>query len=171
MASLGRANLADFDVLVLPSGNYAGAINDALLARVKEWIRGGGTLITLAEATRWATGENVGLLDTKPLLKNGNLDRPGDTKAPGMPTAGAGSGGAKPTDGAASAKPTDGGAAAKPAEGGTPPKPAAAAESSITTRRSSPIASAPTRSPAPFSGSSSTPSTGCRLARTKRPRR
>ena len=128
VSSLGRANLADFDVLVLPSGNYAGAINDALLARVKEWIRGGGTLITLAEATRWATGENVGLLDTKPLLKNGNLDRPGDTKAPGMPTSGAGSGGAKPTEGAASAKPADGGAAAKPAEGGTPPKPAAAAE-------------------------------------------
>ncbi len=128
VSSLGRANLADFDVLILPSGNYTGAINDALLARMKEWIRGGGTLITLAEATRWATGENVGLLDTKPLLKNGNLDRPGDTKAPGMPTTGAGSGGAKPTDGAASAKPAEGGTTAKPAEGGAPSKPVAAAE-------------------------------------------
>jgi hypothetical protein len=127
VASLGRANLADFDVLVLPSGNYAGAINDALLARVKEWIRAGGTLITLAEATRWATGENIGLLDTKPLLKNGNLDRPGDTKAPGMPAAGASGGGGKPTE-APPAKPADGAAAARPAEAGTSPRPAAAAE-------------------------------------------
>jgi hypothetical protein len=84
VASLVRADFSDFDVIVLPSGNYAGSINDAVLARIKEWVRGGGTLVTLAEATRWATGENVGLLDTKPLLKNGNLDAPGDKPAPGM---------------------------------------------------------------------------------------
>jgi hypothetical protein len=59
-------------------------VTDAVLGRLKDWLRGGGTLITLAEATRWATGENVGLLDTKPLLKNGNLDAPGDKPAPGM---------------------------------------------------------------------------------------
>ena len=84
VASLARANLADFDVIVLPSGSYAGAVTDAVLGRLKDWLRGGGTLITLAEATRWATGENVALLDTKPLLKNGNLDAPGDKPAPGV---------------------------------------------------------------------------------------
>jgi hypothetical protein len=89
VSSLARADLSDFDVLVLPSGNYAGAINDVLLARLKDWVRGGGTLITLAEATRWATADNVGLLDTKPLLKNGNLDAPGDKLAPGMAKPGA----------------------------------------------------------------------------------
>jgi hypothetical protein len=62
--SLGRANLADYDVIVLPSGNYAGVIGDAVLNRVKDWIRAGGTLITLAEATRWATVSSVGLLET-----------------------------------------------------------------------------------------------------------
>jgi hypothetical protein len=101
VTALARANFADFDVLVLPSGNYAGAINDALLARIKEWLRGGGTLITLAEATRWATAENVGLLDTKPILQNGNLDAPGDKLAPGMPkpgtTGSTPSGNAKPS--------------------------------------------------------------------------
>jgi hypothetical protein len=113
VSSLARAVLSDFDVIVLPSGNYAGAINEAMVARLKDWIRGGGTLITLAEATRWATGENVGLLDTKPLLKNGNLDRPGDTKAPGMPAPNAaGAGTAKP--GGAPAKPADQSASAKP---------------------------------------------------------
>ena len=64
VSSLARARLEDFDVLVLPSGSYGGAVNDALLARLKDWIRGGGTLVTLAEATRWATGETVGLLST-----------------------------------------------------------------------------------------------------------
>ena len=63
-ASLGRANLSDFDVLVLPSGNYAGVIGEPVLNRLKDWLRAGGTLVTIAEASRWATGSSVGLLDT-----------------------------------------------------------------------------------------------------------
>ena len=38
-ASLGRADFADYDVLVLPSGNYAGQIGDAVLNRLKDWLR------------------------------------------------------------------------------------------------------------------------------------
>ncbi|MGE3274885.1 MAG: M14 metallopeptidase family protein [Vicinamibacterales bacterium] len=75
-SSLARATLADFDVVVLPSGNYNGEIGEAMVTRLKDWIRGGGTLITIAEATRWATGSNVGLLATTPLLKNGKPDVP-----------------------------------------------------------------------------------------------
>lgn len=74
--SLGRANFNDYDVIVLPSGNYGGSINEALLNRIKDWLRAGGTLVTLAEATRWATGNNVGLLDTTGLLKDGRPDVP-----------------------------------------------------------------------------------------------
>ncbi len=37
-ASLARADFSDYDVVVLPSGNYAGQINDAVLARLKDWI-------------------------------------------------------------------------------------------------------------------------------------
>ena len=84
VSALGRVEWSDVDVLVLPSGNYAGAIGDAVLARIREWVRGGGTLITLADATRWATSEGVGLLSTKPLLKNGNLDMPGNVPAAGQ---------------------------------------------------------------------------------------
>jgi hypothetical protein len=93
VTSLARANFGDYDVIVLPSGNYAGAINDAVLNRLKDWLRAGGTLITLAEATRWATGANVGLLSTTTLLKDGRPDVP--------PPASGGSGGAS----ASAAKP------------------------------------------------------------------
>jgi hypothetical protein len=88
-ASLTRARLEDFDVLVLPSGSYAGAISEATVARLKDWIRGGGTLVTVAEASRWAATSSVGLLDTTLLLKDG---RP-DTPASGSGTAGSGSAG------------------------------------------------------------------------------
>ncbi|MGD9906728.1 MAG: M14 family metallopeptidase [Vicinamibacterales bacterium] len=88
--SLGRAELADFDVLVLPSGNYAGEIPDAVLARIKDWLRQGGTLVTLAEATRWAVGSGVELLDTDALLKDGRPDTPATTGP--APTSGSASG-------------------------------------------------------------------------------
>jgi hypothetical protein len=88
--SLARANFADYDVLVLPSGNYGGSINEAVLNRIKDWLRGGGTLITLAEATRWATGSTVGLLSTTGLLKDGRPD------VPPSGSGGSGSGGTNP---------------------------------------------------------------------------
>jgi hypothetical protein len=75
-ASLARATFADFDVVVLPSGNYAGVIGEPVIARLKDWLRSGGTLVTMAEATRWATGSTVGLLETTPLLKSGAPDVP-----------------------------------------------------------------------------------------------
>jgi len=91
-ASLARANFSDFDVVILPSGSYAGAINDAVVNRLKDWLRGGGTLITLAEATRWATGANVGLLSTTPLLKDGRPDIPPSAGAGGSSGTGGSSG-------------------------------------------------------------------------------
>jgi Zinc carboxypeptidase len=75
-ASLGRVNFNDYDVVVLPSGNYAGQINDQVLNRLKDWIRLGGTLVTLAEATRWAATSGAGLLSTNALLKDGKPDVP-----------------------------------------------------------------------------------------------
>jgi hypothetical protein len=77
--SLGRANFDDYDVIVMPSGNYTGQINDGILSRIKDWLRGGGTLVTIAEASRWATGSSVGLLETTTLLKDGRPDVPSPT--------------------------------------------------------------------------------------------
>ena len=83
-SALGRVNFADFDVVVLPSGSYGDAIGAAVLSRLKDWIRLGGTLVTLGEATRWATTSQAGLLDTNALLKDGKPDVPpaGGNNAP-----------------------------------------------------------------------------------------
>ena len=69
-ASLARVDLTRYEVLVLPSGTYS-AISGDLLRRLKDWISAGGTLITLAEASRWAARESVGLLSTTTELKGG----------------------------------------------------------------------------------------------------
>jgi hypothetical protein len=62
--SLGRADLGRYDVVILPSGNYAGELGEAGADRLRRWVQDGGTLITLAEATRWASREDVNLLAT-----------------------------------------------------------------------------------------------------------
>jgi hypothetical protein len=97
--SLGRAIFNDFDVIVMPSGNFAGTINDAVLNRIKDWLRGGGTLVTVAEASRWATGSGVGLLDTTTLLKDGRPDTP--------PPSGSGSSSSSGSSGSNSSKPAE----------------------------------------------------------------
>jgi hypothetical protein len=60
--SLGRAELDEFDVIVFPSGNYGGAVSDGLVGRLRQWMQNGGTMITMAESTRWAI--NAELLAT-----------------------------------------------------------------------------------------------------------
>jgi Zinc carboxypeptidase len=84
--SLGRVDLRRYDVLVLPSGTYAAAIGGDALRRLKDWINAGGTLITLAEASRWAARDNVGLLSTSTELRGGKPE----TDAPAGGSGGSG---------------------------------------------------------------------------------
>jgi hypothetical protein len=79
--SLGRARLASYDVIILPAGNYGSVLSGAMLDRLREWIRAGGTLVTLGEASRWAT--SAGLLDTSTELRDGRPDRPAPAGAQG----------------------------------------------------------------------------------------
>jgi Zinc carboxypeptidase len=72
-SSLSRIDFDRYDVLVLPSGNYTAIAGDSL-RRLKDWISGGGTLVTLAEASRWAAREAVGLLSTTTELRGGKPD-------------------------------------------------------------------------------------------------
>ena len=94
VAALGRLDMHRYDVLVLPSGTYALARDE--LRRLEDWIRGGGTLITLAEASRWAAREDVDLLATDTLLRDGTperLEAKGDSGAAGRSGSGAAPGG------------------------------------------------------------------------------
>ena len=97
LSAMPRVALHDFDVIVLPSGTYAPLAGEESLRRLRDWIRGGGTLITIADASRWAAGERVNLLETRTELRGG---RPETDPAP----AGAGvAGGAGLAGGAAAA--------------------------------------------------------------------
>ena len=80
--TLRRVDLRDFDVLVLAAGNYSEALGDDGIRRLKDWARAGGTIITLGEASRWATREKVGLLDTRTELRGGkpDVEPPADEK-------------------------------------------------------------------------------------------
>ena len=80
VGTLPRANLADYDVIILPAGNYSSALGGPMRDRLREWMRTGGTLITLGEASRWAA--SAGLLETFTELRDGSPDRP-SAGAPG----------------------------------------------------------------------------------------
>ncbi len=71
VSSLGRVDLRTFNVVVLPSGSYSAALGTEAVQRLKDWVRAGGTLITLAEASRWAARDNVGLLEAKTEWRGG----------------------------------------------------------------------------------------------------
>src|SRR5690606_18257570 len=102
--TLGNADLSRFDVIVLPSGNYTEAIDGQVLQRVKDWVSAGGTLVTMGEASRWATREGVRLLETTLQLKDGRPDQPAGDAAPASERPA--TGGARP-GGDAPAQPID----------------------------------------------------------------
>jgi hypothetical protein len=87
--SLGRADLARYDVIVMPSGSYAGDLGEAEAQRLRRWIQDGGTLITVAEATRWAARPEVDLLATRAEMRAGtegrSTDRPDQRPLPQQP--------------------------------------------------------------------------------------
>ena len=92
-STLQNLDMRDYDVLVLPSGTYN--LGDDALRRLKDWIRNGGTLITLAEASRWAARDRVGLLSTDTLFRDGSPERDADAPAQGG-AQGSSGGAAKP---------------------------------------------------------------------------
>ena len=63
-AALDNARLADFDVVVLPSVTAAAldrVLGEGGRTRLTDWVKAGGTLITLDVATGWLAGEKLGL--------------------------------------------------------------------------------------------------------------
>jgi hypothetical protein len=76
----GGAGMSQLDVLVVPSaGGMANALGENGQRRLAQWVRDGGTLITLEGATSWLATEALGLTGLRP--------RRADTTAVG-PTSG-----------------------------------------------------------------------------------
>ena len=70
VGSLGRIDFTLSTCWSCPRAPTPAIAGDAL-RRLKDWINAGGTLITIAEASRWAARDNVGLLATSTELKGG----------------------------------------------------------------------------------------------------
>jgi len=54
-------DLSRFTAIVLPSGSYSSGISKDEVERLKTWVRAGGTLVTMGEASAWAAEESVAL--------------------------------------------------------------------------------------------------------------
>ena len=54
VASIPKVSLYEFDVIVLPAGDYARIAPPDFARQLRAWMHGGGILITLSEASRWA---------------------------------------------------------------------------------------------------------------------
>ncbi len=74
VSSFRRANLNDFNVVVIPSGDYS-TLGDDSVKRLKDWVRAGGTVVTLGEASRWAAKEKVALIDTRTENRDGSPEK------------------------------------------------------------------------------------------------
>jgi len=74
VSSFRRANLADYDVVVMPSGDYS-TLGDDGVKRLKDFARAGGTVVTLGEASRWAAKEKVALIDTRTENRDGSPEK------------------------------------------------------------------------------------------------
>jgi len=84
-SSLGAVALAEHDVIVFPSGDYSGEVNDELLADLRDWMGNGGTLITMAGSTAWAT--RAELLSTTAERRGGRAagEDPPEPETPDQP--------------------------------------------------------------------------------------
>lgn len=69
---LGRVDWADYDVLILASGNLE-VFSGARLEALKDWVRNGGTLIAQRTAAAWATANGL----------TPNIGEPGMGRLPG----------------------------------------------------------------------------------------
>jgi hypothetical protein len=63
----GGSSMSELDVLIVPSaGGMAGALGENGQRRLAQWVREGGTLITLEAATSWLASEALGLSRLRP---------------------------------------------------------------------------------------------------------
>jgi hypothetical protein len=68
-SAISALDLSKYNVLILPDGRYPGPLGEPFLARLKDWVGNGGTLILVAGAAAWATEKSPGFLASKPVKK------------------------------------------------------------------------------------------------------
>ena len=62
---LTKSNLAKYQVLILPSGDYQKSFNESAVKNLKSWVQNGGVLVTFGKATQFVASSDVALLDVK----------------------------------------------------------------------------------------------------------
>ena len=84
-AALGGAVLDELNVLVVPStqaGAFERVLGDQGRARIADWVRNGGTLITLEGATAWLATERLGLARIRVRVDSTRADSAGGAPLP-----------------------------------------------------------------------------------------
>ena len=55
---LGRVNLDQFDIIIMPNGYYGSVVNDAAIDKIKSFVRGGGKIIATGNALNAFAGKS-----------------------------------------------------------------------------------------------------------------
>ncbi|MDG3003183.1 M14 family metallopeptidase [Paludisphaera mucosa] len=67
--AIAELDLTKYNVVVLPDGRYPGPLTEGFAAKLKDWVRSGGTLILVKGAAAWATEKSAGLLASRVVKK------------------------------------------------------------------------------------------------------
>lgn len=62
--SMGQVNLNKFNVLILPGGSYT-LLSGEAVAKIKNWVQQGGTLLAFSNAIQWTTKNELSRLKMK----------------------------------------------------------------------------------------------------------
>jgi hypothetical protein len=80
---LGFGDLSQFNVIIIPDAS-AGTLNRLLgndgATRIRDWMRNGGTLITMGGATAWAARDNVNLTSSRAVGADAKPDSSGASR-------------------------------------------------------------------------------------------
>ncbi|HYW46605.1 MAG TPA: M14 family zinc carboxypeptidase [Bryobacteraceae bacterium] len=90
-AALNSAELARFQVLILPEGTgYAQSLGASGIQRLKEWVQSGGTIVALGSAVSFLADARLGLLE---ITQENALKESEEKKPPTSSSSAAGAGG------------------------------------------------------------------------------
>lgn len=80
---LAHGDLSHYQVLILPSGRYADALGSSGIKNIQNWVKQGGVLLTMGNATRFAAKPDVDLLNVLPedAYKKENVKPPENKEA------------------------------------------------------------------------------------------